>query len=290
MKRSLALMLVLGPFVAALSLVVLAWGYIWFLMHPGCRDENPARGAPTVEVWLPVEEKAKLKAWFTPPSNGVVVIALGGLEGALGDRLPPVQFLIAQGYGALQIDSRACARPALAVTLGAREAEDVAAALEYLRQQGGVKQVGIFGYSMGAAAAIRAAARYPGIAAVAAEGGYYNLGEDIVESDGSDPFVRKIFLYTIAGAYRLQSGVNPWQISPISDLPKISPRPVLLIYGEQEAGSGRAEDQFAAAGSLARCGSWRARPMGRITACRPRSTSRRFWNFSTRLCSSDYGS
>ncbi|UCH58708.1 MAG: alpha/beta hydrolase, partial [Anaerolineales bacterium] len=57
----------------------------------------------------------------------------------------------------------------------------------------------------------------------------------------------RTFLYTIAGAYQFFSGVNPWQVSPIDDLPSISPRPLLLIYGEGEAGSGRALAQFDAA-------------------------------------------
>jgi fermentation-respiration switch protein FrsA (DUF1100 family) len=51
----------------------------------------------------------------------------------------------------------------------------------------------------------------------------------------------------VAASYWLQSGTNPWQVSPIDDLPAISPRPILLIYGESEIASGRAYDQFAAA-------------------------------------------
>jgi fermentation-respiration switch protein FrsA (DUF1100 family) len=41
--------------------------------------------------------------------------------------------------------------------------------------------------------------------------------------------------------------MNPWKINPIGELAKISPRPVFLIYGEGEAGSGRAQAQFEAA-------------------------------------------
>ncbi|HNB54830.1 MAG TPA: alpha/beta hydrolase, partial [Anaerolineales bacterium] len=79
-------------------------------------------------------------------------------------------------------------------------------------------------------------------------GGFFNLGKDFVEPDGHEPLTRKVFLYTIAGVFWLRTGVNPWQVSPVDDIAGISPRPVLLIYGEQEAASGRAEMQFDAAG------------------------------------------
>lgn len=238
--------LIVGLLVVALIEIGLAWGYIWYLMHPDCPDEKPAIQAPAMEIWLQTPEGAQLRAWYSPTQNGAVIITLGGLEGALGERQPPARFLSERGFGVLQIDSRACAMPPLPVTLGAREAEDVAAALEYLQGQRGVEWIGVFGYSMGGAGAIRAAAKYPEIAAVVAEGGYFNLGEDIVETDGQ-PLWRRIFLYAIAGSFWLQSGENPWGISPIDDLPAISPRPVLLIYGEQEADSGRAEAQYSAA-------------------------------------------
>lgn len=227
--------------------ISLAWGFVWFLMHPGCSSDHLSLPEQVVEVWLQVREGVQLRAWYSTPYNGVVIISLGGLEGALGDNLPPVQFLVEQGYGALQIDSRACARPAQPVTLGGREAEEVAAALDYLHGRKEVRRVGIIGYSMGGAAALRAAAMYPDIAAVVAEGGFYNLGEDIIEADSEEPIFKRIFLYTIAGMFWLQSGENPWEISPIEALPEISPRPVFLIYGEYEVFSGRAQAQFEAA-------------------------------------------
>ena len=80
-----------------------------------------------------------------------------------------------------------------------------------------------------------------------AEGGYFNLGKDFVGTDAASNLLRTAVLYSVAASYWLQSGTNPWQVSPIDDLPAISPRPILLIYGELEIASGRAYDQFAAA-------------------------------------------
>jgi len=73
------------------------------------------------------------------------------------------------------------------------------------------------------------------------------MGKDFVESDQQKPWLERFFLYNIVAAFWLKHGVNPFEISPVDELPKISPRPVLLIYGEKELGFGRAETQYAAA-------------------------------------------
>ncbi|MFQ5616565.1 MAG: alpha/beta hydrolase, partial [Anaerolineales bacterium] len=160
--------------------------------------------------------------------------------------------LLQAGYGVLQIGSRACAKtPPVPVTLGASEVNEAAAGLIFLQSRPEVApdRIGIFGFSMGGVGAIRTAARHPEIAAVLAEGGYYNLGNDIVEPDDASVSVpRRIFLYTIAGVFWLRTGISPWTISPVDDIARISPRPVLLIYGEHEAGFGRAQAQFESAG------------------------------------------
>lgn len=229
-----------------------AWFFVSALTHPPCLPSPPfPPGFPEpVQVQLNTEDGILVLAWYYPSRNGAAVITLGGLGGAGGAALPPAGPLIEAGYGVLQIGSRACATPVRPVTLGAREALDAAAGLGFLlaRPEVANDRIGIFGFSMGAVAAIRVAARDPTVTAVIAEGGYYNLGDDIIEPESRDFLLHEIFLYTVAGTLWLRTGVNPWTISPMDDLRAISPRPVLLIYGEHEAESGRAAWQFAAAG------------------------------------------
>jgi fermentation-respiration switch protein FrsA (DUF1100 family) len=165
----------------------------------------------------------------------------------LGNTLPPVGFLIRQGYGVIQIDSRACANPPTPVTIGAKEIFEAEAALDYLLARPEVSQIGAFGFSMGGVTAIRTAARQLEIAAVVTEGGYYNMGLDFVEPERPKPWWEKVFLNTVAWMFRWRHGIDPFQVSPVDDLPKISPRPVLLIYGELEIHSGRGDIQYAAA-------------------------------------------
>jgi dipeptidyl aminopeptidase/acylaminoacyl peptidase len=242
-------------FATALVLVALnfslAWVYVHALIWPGCVEKpRPIPGAPMAEeIVLLTEGGLQLRAWYYPSANNAAILSLGGSRGALGDHLPLAGPLIDAGYGVLQIDSRACTNPSAPVTLGYHEAADAAAGFIFLsdRQEVDPFRIGIIGFSMGGVAAIRTAARNPEIAAVIAEGGYYNLGGDIVEAGRYQPIHRRFFLYSIAGIFWLQTGINPWASSPIDDLPEVSPRPVLLIYGEGEIEEARAAEQFAAA-------------------------------------------
>lgn len=227
----------------------LALIYAYFLTHPGC-IESPqpiANVPPAEEHWLPTTDELQIRAWYYPPKNGVVIITSGGQQGALGQNPPPVAGLIRSGFGVLQMDSRACARPRSVVTLGADEIYDIEAGVDFLANRSNVERIGAFGFSMGGAAVIGATAINPKIEAVIAEGGFFNLGDDIVEPDQEKSLSLNLFVNTLAGSYWLFSGVDPWQVSPIDDLPRISPRPVFLIYGQNEMASGRAAAQFSAA-------------------------------------------
>jgi len=229
--------------------IVLSWIYIHSLTHPDCQNEASGMIAPTTkqELLLNTQDGLSIRAWYYPHSNGSALLVMGGSGGSLGANLPPIDFLIEAGYGVLQIDSRACAQPKAPVTLGANELFDAEAGLKFLLNLEDIKSIGVFGFSMGGVTAIRTAARNPEIVAVIAEGGFYNLGKDIVSPDSHKSAPLNLFLHTIAGFFWLHTNQNPWSISPIDDIPLISPRPVFLIYGEHEANDGRALLQFDAA-------------------------------------------
>jgi dienelactone hydrolase len=228
--------------------LALAGVFMLLLTHPGCPQPiplDPEFPAPQI-VRLHTPDNLDLPAWYYPPRNGAAVIAFGSMQGALGESLPPVGFLLRKGYGVLQLGSRAYAHPPAAVTLGAEEVLDGQAAVEFLAHRPEVQRIGAFGFSMGAAGAIRTAASQPRILAVAAEGGYPNLGESLARP-GVQPAVT-YFELNLVWIYRLLCGCDPWQISPIDDLPRLAPRAVLLIFGEKEAENNQAHEQYRAAG------------------------------------------
>jgi fermentation-respiration switch protein FrsA (DUF1100 family) len=252
-KRSCLRLVVFTILVILIAYLILNTGlalmFILALTSPPC---NPSpdpidQVLPPQENWLTTYDGHKLRFWYYPPQNGAAIIALGGMGGSLGRQLPPVDFLIEAGYGVLQIDSRACAMPPTTVTLGYSETFDAATGIAFLSEQPEVDRIGIMGFSMGGATAIRTAARSPEVMAVIAEGGYYNLGANFLKPDSPESLPSKIFLYTLVAAYRMRTGIDPYIVSPIDDLPLISPRPVLLIYGEHEVAAGRGDLQYDAA-------------------------------------------
>lgn len=225
-----------------------AWMYVSFLSHPACYNPDPPAGgsySPQV-IHLSTLDGLSVPAWYYPPRNGGVILAIDGPGGALWG-MPPVDFLLDAGYGVVKIGSRVCADPPSAVTIGAKEIMEAQAAVAFLQAQPEVRHIGAFGFSMGGVTVIRAAARQPAIEAVIAEGGYYNMGRDFVEADHPLPWWQRSFLYTVAGVFWLKNGVNPFEISPVDDIARISPRPVLLIYGSKEIDDGRGKQQYESA-------------------------------------------
>jgi uncharacterized protein len=225
-------------------------GFIYIATHPLCLPRSVPEGFPAPqEYWIVSHDETHIRIWYYPSQNGAAVIAMGGMDGALGSRLPPVSLLLSAGYGVVQVDSRSCGKPSRIVTLGALEREDALAAVDFLLTQPEVdpQRIGIFGYSMGGAASIRAAAQSSNIRAVVAEGGYYNLGKDIVSAGDGLPVILISLQQSMVFFYNVLTGIDAFSISPVDDISQIKEAAILLIYSESENASGRGTAQFQAA-------------------------------------------
>ncbi len=242
LRRGLFFLALLGTILTALNFA-LAWMLVAAMTHPPCRDPVPLKGLPLpVERWLPAADGVEIRVWYYPSQNGAAVITFGGMGGALGERLPPAAFLVEAGYGVLQVDTRACARPPAAVTQGYDERYDGEAALDFLLARPEVEagRIGAMGFSMGGASALSLAAHRSEIRAVVRDGGFANLGALLAPAEG-DSAAMRLHKRTILALYRLRAGFDPWEVSPADDLKAVAPRPVLLIYGEAEAAAGLAQ-------------------------------------------------
>jgi len=187
--------------------------------------------------------------WYVPPSNGAVIALVPGLGGARDGMFGDAAILARHGYGLLMYDSRQCNVPggqSPRNSLGYVETNELLGAVEYLSRRDAKTRIGALGFSEGGVIVIRGAARDERIRAAVAEGGFHNLAQHIVHG-GEAPLVRRLVEWQVVMFYRLDTGVDPAQVSPVADISRIGPRPLLLIYGEHEAERGGAELLYNAA-------------------------------------------
>lgn len=198
---------------------------------PDCRPEDVGLAAEDVRFPGP---RGTLAAWYVPSRNGCTLICCHGINDNRGQWVEQVARLRERGgYGALMLDFSGHGDSAGGmVTYGARETQDVRAALEYLRSRGDVDmaRVGIVGYSLGAITATLAAAQMPELRCLVIESGFADLQRDIsmlfrrFTGLPSFPFANLIIFF----GERI-SGVKLAEIRPASVIGRVSPRPVFII-------------------------------------------------------------
>ena len=189
-------------------------------------SDTPARlGVGYQEITLTTADGLELAGWYTPASNGAVILVAHGYGGAR--QAEKHAFFARSGFGTVTWDFRAHGESEGEVcTMGHQEAMDVEAALDFALSQPDLSMVGALGESMGAAAIIQAAARRPEIAAMVADSSFAALEEEIeivVPQAILRPFIRFF-------AER-EAGLDIGDLRPIERIGEISPRPVFIIQG-----------------------------------------------------------
>lgn len=227
--------------------------YARALTHPGCQGPDIPLDSPSIkaiqDVTVPSHDGLELRAWYLPPEDNTVIILLPGLGGSRNGMLIEGAVLASHGYGILATELRSCAHSEGLSTLGHLEAADLQTATSWVLDRPGVERVGVLGFSVGGVTGILAAAEDSRIEAVVAEGGFYDLADDIAGTGEQNSVWQGVLLRSILFFFRCQTGVNAKDISPISVIEQISPRPTLLIYGELEADGSHAREQFSRAGA-----------------------------------------
>jgi pimeloyl-ACP methyl ester carboxylesterase len=187
------------------------------------------------DVWFTTSDGVELSGWYVPGTIKATIILAGGM-GTRDGMLPEGLVLARHGYGLLLFDWRGCGRSGAAShTLGYREALDIDAAAEFLADETDTEQIGVLGFSLGGAAAIRSAAYQPAIDAVVAMGNYHDLEAEIFGAGNEHPLLTAIFESQIAWLFQQETGIDfERDPEPVELISLISPRPILLIYGEEE--------------------------------------------------------
>jgi len=181
---------------------------------------------------------AEIAGWFIPAADGAPVIMMvhgrdasrtAAVDGAF---LKEAQMLQAAGFGVLMIDLRGHGESSDArFTFGLKERYDVLGAVDWLLAQGVEPgHIGVLGLSLGAAAAIAAAAEEPAIAALVTDSVFADLNVMIDVQWEQASGLPRPFLASALLMARLLTGQDLTQAQPVRDLPRVVPMPVLLIH------------------------------------------------------------
>ena len=196
---------------------------------------SPALGATPENVSFTTSDRLRLQGWFVPSRNGATVIVFPGRSGPQKQ----ARMLIRHGYGVLLFDRRGEGAsegdPNLFGWVGDR---DLHAAAAYLRSRPDVdeERIGAIGLSVGGEMLIHAAAHSDAFKAVVSEGA---SGQSVRDGRANGDSVQSLIggaANTLAVAV-FTSTLPPPSLK--SEVARIAPTPLFLIYGER--GQGGAE-------------------------------------------------
>jgi dipeptidyl aminopeptidase/acylaminoacyl peptidase len=117
------------------------------------------------------------------------------------------------------------------------EVEDIRAGIAYLRERPDVDpdRLGIYGSSLGGAVAIMSGAELPELRAVVADASFASIQWVVDQQFSNLESAPKWLAPAIVALGGWQAGVDPGLMAPVDRVGRISPRPVMIIHGEEDA-------------------------------------------------------
>jgi pimeloyl-ACP methyl ester carboxylesterase len=232
---------ILAVLVLAGALFGLGWNASSRALHPGCssytwdRADYPKLSADevVVESSTGAQLSGRLYAGRTPAT----VVLLHGYGGNQDEVLPLADQLHQAGFTVFSYDQRGCGASTGEITFGAREQDDLISVVDYLSSRPDIdrEQLGVFGFSMGGATAIMAAAREPRLKAVAADSAWSDV-RAWLQPSVKDSFVhpRDPFSALSLKLAERRAGIDLDELAPVAVVGQISPRRILLIHGRAD--------------------------------------------------------
>ena len=209
---------------------VLALGF-WTSHAPRLPVHGADLGLPHEDVRIAAPGGGELTAWYVPSRTGAAVLLTHGSSGNRARVAAQARMLARHGVGVLALDQPGNGgSDGRSSGLGYNAQPALAAAVGYLQRRPDVDpdRIGAYGLSLGGEVLLEAAARDPRIHAVVSEGAE-RASDDVRLGKTGGPVTRAqtwLGLQIVRGI----SGMRP--APPLLDLlPRIAPRPVLLIAG-----------------------------------------------------------
>lgn len=189
-------------------------------------------------VWFDSLDGVRLHGmWLRGRKSYPTIVLCHGYFKSIAEMLDLGVKLNERGYNAFLFDFRACGESGgRFTTVGHKESWDVQAAVRFARDRYERGPVGVLGVSMGAAAAITAAAETDEIAAVVADSSFADLQEVIRRRIPELARVRWISPLGWGCIFigEKLSGRPIRRLRPVDHVGRIAPRPVLFVHGEMD--------------------------------------------------------
>ncbi len=237
LKRVVVTLVIL---VVVLVFGVFPWGLAWLVTNAKTRPmdrsltETPASfGVQFKDVEFQTSDGVKISGWLIPSRDKHATIVYShGLFRSRRELLERAVGLVRLGYGALLYDSRnhGDSGPAR-VGLGYNERLDAEGALRFLRDEvRTADRIVLFGISMGATAALLAAAETPDVAAVISDSSFLTFQDTVNHHVNlflhlpSFPVGNELQFFI-----KRRAGFDGSQLDAVDAVKRIGSRPILFI-------------------------------------------------------------
>jgi fermentation-respiration switch protein FrsA (DUF1100 family) len=191
---------------------------------------------PHESVSFQTDDGLTLRGWWLPqPTSKRVIVGFTGHRGAKHELLGIGSGLWRAGNNVLLFDFRGRGDSDMApLSLAHKELPDARAALRYVHERIPDAQVGVIGYSMGAAVAILVAAAAPSVRAVVADSPFASI-RDVLTNVYQRRRLPPRFLLELSDVInRWRYGYQFEAVRPLDVVAHIAPRPLLIIHGSAD--------------------------------------------------------
>jgi len=229
-------------FAVLVVLVILAWVLLpvargYSLVSANHSEPSVPTDLGVADVTFESTDGTPIHAWLAPAKVGApAVVLIHGFKTSRAEMLPWARFLHDAGYNALLLDLRGAGRSGGGtIGLGATEPRDIVAAVQTAGEAFRTDRVAVLGISLGAGAAILAAADDPRIAAVVADSAWTDQDFQLARLGYIDAGPFRLPLPPLGlVAVNAMVGADVTRARPLEAIAHIAPRPILLIHSADD--------------------------------------------------------
>ena len=192
--------------------------------------------------FLSDQDSLQLEGWFipSPASNRVILFVHGkSYHRANPDigMLEVAEALVKNGYNIVMFDLRGYGESqGKRFSLGYFEHRDLKGAVEHVLSRGfRPDQIGVIGWSMGAATTMITAGMTPEIKAVVMDSGYADLVDILEVQVPRESGLPPVFTFGILRMLRVLYGINLYSVRPVESVSRMLDRHIFIIHGEADS-------------------------------------------------------